>query len=100
MLLFHWGENMNNYFEELEPFIDERIQTNYKKLENCKSFKKKYIDFSRNYDYLFNKLHGNDKKTLEKIYGLLNTMHAKENYLTYLVGFVDGIKLNDYLGKN
>ena len=91
---------MNNCFEELEPFIDERIQTNYKKLKNCKSFKKNYSDFSQNYDYLFNKLHDYDKKTLENIYGLLNTIHAKENYLTYLIGFVDGIKLNDYLTKN
>lgn len=91
---------MNEFLESLEPYVEERIQINYSKLRKCKDFSLKNEKFSKNYNYLYNKLSKEDKLVLENIYGLLNEMNAKTNYLAYEIGFIDGIKLNNFIEKN
>lgn len=91
---------MNNFLEDLEPYIEERIQSNYSKLKNNKEYCSKNEELSKYYDYLYNKLDNKDKEVLEEICGLLDEINSKTNYLTYEIGFVDGIKLNHYIEKN
>ena len=90
---------MNILLEDLEPYIEERIQSNYSKIKNNKEYCLKNKKIYKYYNYLYNKLNIYDKKVLEEICGLINETNSKANYFTYEIGFVDGIKLNDYIKK-
>jgi len=91
---------LNNEFAELDEYIEERIQGQFLKLQQDKEYWEINTRYSNNYEILFNKLNKNDRALFENICSDIFNINSKENYLSYKVGFVDGIKLNDFIEKN
>lgn len=88
---------MNNYIEELEPFIEERIQTYYCKLKKSPNYQLKKSDFSKKFNDFSSKLSSSDREIFQTLYNVLLDMNSKENFLAYELGFVDAIKLQEHL---
>jgi len=91
---------MDNSFPELDEYIEERIQGQFFKLKNNKEYLELHTRYVDNYEILFNKLNKTDRALFENICNDIFNINSKENYLSYKVGFVDGIKLNDFIEKN
>lgn len=86
--------------EDLEPYIDERINHNVSKFKKSKKWKELYKKFSEKYDILFENPENADTKKLEELYASFNNLSMQEQYLVYKIGFVDGIKLREEIRDN
>ena len=88
-----------DYIEkDLAPFIEERLQNSF----NCLKDTKEYKNLQKTYNNLNIKICKllNDKNNiLEKFTDTSNSMQSLELHRTYLLGFIDGIRLDEHLRK-
>ena len=89
---------MNNIEKDLAPFIEERLQISFKDLKNAKEYEN-LIKTYNNLDIKMYKLLSNNIEIYEKIKSTLYSMQSLELHRTYLLGFLDGIRLDEHLRK-
>ncbi|MFR2535317.1 MAG: hypothetical protein ACLS95_08900 [Clostridia bacterium] len=86
-------------FDDLEPYIDERINSNilyFKKNKKLNNLENRYNDCL---ETLRKKLPLNEKKIIESLYSLHNDISVSGNYISYRIGLIDGITIKDFLQK-
>ena len=85
---------MDTIDKDIEPYIDERINSNMNLLKKSKKWQTLHHAFYSSFESAIGKLKGTNKKDLEKLYALFNDLSAEEQYLIYKMAFVDGICLS------
>ena len=89
-------KNNTNLKENLQDFIEERIQESYSKVSNKKDYKEQYQRFKKLEESFIEKLQ--DKTMIENYYNFrdirmdLDNRELKE---AYLIGFKDSILINN-----
>lgn len=88
---------MNNFFETLYQFIDERLEQTFNKLWKTKEYK----ELNKKHGIAFNDLYENQnletQTKIELLQQTLNDLKEEEKYHIYLTGFADGLELDEYL---
>lgn len=77
----------------LTNYIDKRIDKNYYRLRENIEWKKVDEKYKRSYERFYNKLQEEQKKELDNIIDLKNTLMRYECIFGYKVGASDAIKL-------
>lgn len=88
-----------NIKAEYKFIIDDRLNENSYHMEENKEF----LDLKDKYDVLYRKLEKNlqeeDKKVLDELNAKADRMNLEENYLSYVIGLADGLKLRNMLDE-
>lgn len=84
---------MDDLFNDLKFFIDERIDTDIKVLERKKDYKNSYKNYEDLYKNLSYSLDKNQKLALKNLTDALIDIYIQHRYITYQTGFIDGMKL-------
>lgn len=79
--------------KRLTNYIDKRIDKSYYKLREDTEWKKANEEYQRSYENFHNKLHREQKKELDNIIDLKNSLMRYETIFGYKVGATDIIKL-------
>ena len=85
-----------NLKEDLQEFIEERLQESYSKVSNKKDYKEKYNQYKELEKDFIEKLQ--DKNMVENYYifrDIRMDLDTKELQEAYLIGFKDSIKINN-----
>ncbi|MBS6252084.1 MAG: hypothetical protein KH434_02460 [Clostridium sp.] len=90
---------MDKIEKDLAPFIEERLQNSFRDLKNSKKYKALNLHYNTLYKELSEKLN-TDVELYENISNILFEMQSLELHRSYLLGFVDGIRLFEHLKKN
>lgn len=85
--------------EDFKEFIESRVNGNIQHFSNDKSYNNLYNEFSNAYDSLYNILPTKEKQFLENLYALFNDLSSYEQYISYKIGFADGMELKKDLKK-
>ncbi len=84
---------MENLYEDLKHFIDERIDDDIKLLERKETYKNSYGNYKALYNNLSSSLSKSQKSDLENLTNLLIDIYIEHRYATYQTGFIDGLQL-------
>lgn len=84
---------MDDLFNDLKIFIDERIDTDIKVLERKEDYKNSYKNYEDLYKNLSYSLNKNQKMALKNLTDTLIDIYIQHRYITYQTGFIDGMKL-------
>lgn len=85
-----------NLKENLQDFIEERIQESYSKVSNKKDYKEQYQRFKELEESFIEKLQ--DKTMIENYYNFRDIrmdLDTRELQEAYLIGFKDSIIINN-----
>lgn len=80
--------------DSLNNFIDERLQSNYFLLQKNTDYVDLNNRFNSQYREFIKNLSDEDLRVLENIIDMKNCLLSEEVYLSYKIGFSDGIKFN------
>lgn len=89
-------KNNTNLKENLQDFIEERIQESYSKVSNKKDYKEQYQRFKKLEESFIEKLQ--DKTMIENYYNFRDIrmdLDNRELQEAYLIGFKDSILINN-----
>ena len=89
-------KNNTNLKENLQDFIEERIQESYSKVSNKKDYKEQYQRFKELEESFIEKLQ--DKTMIENYYNFRDIrmdLDNRELQEAYLIGFKDSILINN-----
>ena len=89
-------KNNTNLKENLQDFIEERIQESYSKVSNKKDYKEQYQRFKELEESFIEKLQ--DKTMIENYYNFRDIrmdLDTRELQEAYLIGFKDSIIINN-----
>jgi len=89
---------MNHIEKDLAPFIEERLQISFKDLRKTKEYENLKETYC-NLDIKISNLLKSDTKLYNKIKDASYSMQSLELHRTYLLGFLDGIRLDEHLRK-
>lgn len=89
---------MNHIEKDLAPFIEERLQISFKDLRKTKEYENLKATYC-NLDIKISNLLKSDTKLYNKIKDASYSMQSLELHRTYLLGFLDGIRLDEHLRK-
>ena len=85
---------MKNFFE---MFIDERINSNYKKMQSNPKWKETNQKFMSCYNNLYNELSIDQKQKLEEMISLKNALIEFDIFFAYKLALVDYNDILRYL---
>lgn len=88
---------MDEINEDLELYMDERMQKNLEITRNQEEYKKTKNIYNEKYNNFYESLSVEKKLELEEISDLRYAIFQKDMYLSYKRGFIDGIKLDKNL---
>lgn len=74
---------------EFEEFINERINNNYYKLRNNQKRKDIVNEYDKLYNVLYNELSKEQKKQLEELSDIKNSITDLESCFAYKIGLLD-----------
>lgn len=89
---------MNLIEKDLAPFIEERLQISFNDLKKTKEYKNLKKTYN-NLDIKISDLLKSNQEVYNKIKDTSNSMQSLELHRTYLLGFLDGIRLDEHLRK-
>lgn len=91
---------MNDVLDDLQQYIDERIIKNnyyFKKNNKLQKLTKETYNI---YEKICNENSDIPMNVVKKIFDNLVDISAEENYISYRIGLIDGITINENLQKS
>ena len=91
---------MNDVLDDLQQYIDERIIKNnyyFKKNNKLQKLTKETYNI---YEKICNENSDIPMNVVKKIFDNLVNISAEENYISYRIGLIDGITINENLQKS